>query len=422
MFSTLKDLIRPNVLPSFFAEISLYFESLLSNKVLVVTNKRKYAKLSLETIGLTDYLTNDYGDHIPFFDLKPTDYQKGRLIDRIRSSPISIILNQNSDLSAHKELLQNVNLNTHFVGNVPRMENYSISFHGCYIDFPEQPIPMKKILAVISTHNDEDIIGQTLDYLVQQDVDILVLENWSTDTTPSIISQKIKRYPKKIFSGKFPERGPSEEHLWPQILDYKVNNKLSKKYEWIIHYDSDEIRMSPWIGKTLGEAISFVDGLGFNAINFTLLDFRPTKEGFSKEDNPLEFFQHFELRDTPGCFLQIKAFKNFGQPIDLSSQLGHEVLFENRKVFPIKFLLKHYPLRSTTSARKKIFKDRRPRYLKSLRDQGAHVQYDKYTPEQKFIWNPEELNIYREDKTAYEKHLVKFLTGVGIKEPSANSE
>lgn len=176
------------------------------------------------------------------------------------------------------------------------------------------------------------------------------------------------------------------------------------------------VKVPPWPKKTLGQSISFVDKLGFNAINFSLADFRPVKDGFSIHENPITFFNHFELRSTPGCYLQIKAFKNFGQEVDISSSLGHNILFKDRKVYPIKFLIKHYPLRSTSSAQKKIFYDRKPRYLEILRKKGAHTQYDNFTLNQSFIYSPTTLKPYNNHDFAYEHYLVEFLTSVGIKE------
>jgi len=422
MITTIKEILFSDNTWLLKARLSEYFDSFMLNKTILVTNKSVPNKNRLTVLTPDSLLKEDYTDHILLLDLKPRDYKKYNLSEIIQRSLLSVIFDRKGNISAHKQMLSYNGLKSDFVGDTPRIKNATISFHGKCLDFSaNHSIKLKKVLAVISTHNDEDIIGQVLDYLVTQDVDILILENWSSDNTPLIIKDKVKRYPGKIFVEKFPKSGPVQNYLWPDILKYKVNNRISERYEWIIHYDSDEIRMSPWIDKTLGESISFVDSLGFNAVNFTLADFRPIKEGFSKDDDPIKFFQYFELRDTPGCFLQMKAYKNFGQKVDISTTFGHDILFEERKVFPIKFLLKHYPLRSTKSARKKIFVDRKPRYLKSSREKGAHVHYDKYQPEQTFIWDSKDLNLYKNNKYAYEKYIVQFLTGVGIKGFSAKS-
>src|SRR5262249_33851730 len=52
------------------------------------------------------------------------------------------------------------------------------------------------------------------------------------------------------------------------------------------------------------------------------------------------------------------------------------ILFSNRKIFPIRFILRHYPIRGQTHGLKKVFFERKGRILPSERAVGWHRQYD----------------------------------------------
>jgi hypothetical protein len=52
-------------------------------------------------------------------------------------------------------------------------------------------------------------------------------------------------------------------------------------------------------GYILKEGLSRVDSLGYNSVNFTVLDFRPVQQGFGKGKNPEAFFKYFEFGIQP---------------------------------------------------------------------------------------------------------------------------
>ncbi|MCK7581174.1 MAG: hypothetical protein MZV65_39765 [Chromatiales bacterium] len=44
--------------------------------------------------------------------------------------------------------------------------------------------------------------------------------------------------------------------------------------------------------------------------------------------------------------LQIRCWKKTGAPVDLTTTGGHEARFPGRRVFPVRFPMRHYPIRS----------------------------------------------------------------------------
>jgi chromosome segregation ATPase len=63
-------------------------------------------------------------------------------------------------------------------------------------------------------------------------------------------------------------------------------------------------------------------------------------------------------------------------------------------VFPIRFLLRHYPVRGQAHGERKIEKERRAAFAPEERKRGWHVQYDGVEPGQSFLRDPETLRPY----------------------------
>ena len=119
-------------------------------------------------------------------------------------------------------------------------------------------------------------------------------------------------------------------------------------YDWYTHYDADEIRISPIKGMTLQEYISYVDKLGYNAIENTVIDFRIVNS--TKGKNIFNDDTYFEFGRRSGHFVQVKTYKR-NINMDLASSGGHNCMFEGRKLFPLKILC----MRITEERRKNIF-------------------------------------------------------------------
>ena len=82
------------------------------------------------------------------------------------------------------------------------------------------------------------------------------------------------------------------------------------------------------------------------------------------------------------------------ESLDLSSTGGHEAQFPMRRVFPVRFILRHYPVRSQAHGLRKVFEERKPRFSEGERRRGWHVQYDAIGPGHQFLRDPKTLRIY----------------------------
>lgn len=362
---------------------------------------------------LDKYLNNvKVDDLVLFIDENSTKQlsEKLKLLSKYIDSVPLVLISSNLSGQEFSALLKENNINQDFVSS---HNNINFVLSGKYTRI--KSVEKKKILAAVSTFNDEDIISQVLQHLLNQEVDVHVIDNWSTDNTAKFIEEFAKENPNRIFITKFPEK-PSDKFMWKETLNLKATANINKDYDWIIHYDSDEIRISPWLNSNIQDSISFVDSLGFNAIDFTVLNFEATRDGFSNSDNPEEFFSHFDFGRNAGHTLQIKAWKNLKQEVDLSFHFGHEVLFEGRKVYPLNFLLKHYPLRSSTQSKRKIFEERKPRYNNAT-EGGAHNHYNNITENSDFIKSEKDLFLYKNDTDFYKQFLIEATTRITTRQP-----
>ena len=180
--------------------------------------------------------------------------------------------------------------------------------------------------------------------------------------------------------------------------------------DWIILHDADERRRSPWPGIGLRDALYHVDSSGFTCIDHVTLNFWPVADGYDATCELESYFPYFDFSSHPGHFHQRRAWKNPGERVSLVPTPGHDVGLYGRRVYPYKFLLKHYPLRSQAHAQRKVLEERRARFSPAERSLGWHRQYDDVTT---VIRRPEDL-YYFDARTFYERWLIERLSGVGI--------
>jgi glycosyltransferase involved in cell wall biosynthesis len=228
-----------------------------------------------------------------------------------------------------------------------------------------------RVVAIVAAYNEEDIIEACLEHLYAQGVQTYHLDDGSTDATASRAE-------------KFRGRGLIDiERLEPtapaifsleRILARKEALTRELEARWFINHDADEFRESAWAELTLAGAIAHVDELGWNAIDFEIFNIRPhgSPDASVSPSHQVVRYARAADHDRP----QVRAWKNLGIPVDLRASAGHDVEFAGRRVFPIPFPMRHYPLRSTAHGRRKILGERLARFDSSERERGWHVQYD----------------------------------------------
>jgi glycosyltransferase involved in cell wall biosynthesis len=229
-----------------------------------------------------------------------------------------------------------------------------------------------RVIALIAAHNEDDIIEACLEHLCRQGIESYLLDDGSTDRTAERAAAFIGRG--LIAVEPLPQTTPPTFSL-RRILARKEALAASLDASWFINQDADEFRDSAWSELDLRQAFERVDRLGWNAIDFEVFTMRPVGDPATAWTGPDQSPCWYA---PPGDYdrLQVRAWKNAGT-VDLCSSGGHDVQYEGRAVFPLRFPMRHYPIRSRAQGVRKVFTERLPRFDPGERAQGWHVQYDR---------------------------------------------
>ena len=274
------------------------------------------------------------------------------------------------------------------------------------------PIARPRVAAIMHVFNEEDIVEESVRHLVSQGVEVHAFDNWSTDATWAVL-ERLRAERLVAYCARFPDR-PTGEYRWREQLGHTSTYARSIDAEWVLHHDADEFRCSPWPGVSLRDGIAHAEAAGYNAIDFTVIDFRFTRDQKSIRSEFQDGLRHFEFGRRPGHFLQIKGWRN-SSSVDLAASGGHDANFPGRRVFPMKFLLKHYPLRNADQARRKVFEDRLPRTSGERAAFGWHGHYSVFEAGSEVPpWDAHQLHTWSEQLFRTE-FLVQRLGGIGVR-------
>jgi hypothetical protein len=342
------------------------------------------------------------------------------LLSRLSRAAHAVIVTapEHDDAGGFEQLLRRHGLAPTFLGStaedstVPQRRTAVAVIDRCPVEAGLQPPDRFRPLALVTTYNDRDIAGDVVARLLDDGIDVLVQDNWSTDGTFAELQVLAAARP-ALSVERFPPEGPSEHFDLRAICRSKEQIAARHPGRWIIHHDSDEIRCSPWAGISLRGGLYIAELMGFTAIDFTIYDFRPVDDRFPS-GLPLDrHFKFFEFCRVPGNASQVKIWRQRDEPIDLAGTGGHEAKFAGRRLFPYKFLLKHYPLRSPEHARRKIFEERKRRFSPRELDLGWHHQYAGFKPDERFLWDASGL-IDFSAAGIRESLLLESIAGIGI--------
>jgi glycosyltransferase involved in cell wall biosynthesis len=315
-------------------------------------------------------------------------------------------------------LLDNFNFNLQFLGfardngqSLLKKTAVAVIHNNNKISRPKKTeLDDFKVVALMATYNEEDILKKSVMKLVNQGIGVYVIDNWSTDSTYEIVKE-LEAKKLLVGSERFPQDGPDKYFQYYKLYGRQGEVAKMLNANWCICNDVDEIIASPWSNINLKEAIYIVDKMGYNAVDHTVLVFEPVDNSFTQDMDFEGHFKYFQFGKRTGHFTQVRSWKNL-KTIEINT-LGHAVEFKGRRIFPYKFLLKHYPIRSQSHGEKKVFRERKARFSPEERVKGMNVHYDKYDPGCNFLANPENL-IFFEAEKFNEEFLIERLSGIGI--------
>ena len=323
------------------------------------------------------------------------------------------------NLAEFEQLLRSAGFNLEFIG-LTASDNVNFEKKNILAVLTNNALPQPmvtkapedfRVIAFMAAYNEEDIIVQSIRKWAEQGVSVHVLENWSTDATYDLAKALEGHLPVTV--ERFPKDGPSPHFDWGAMLGRMEELSGEIKADWFVRRGADEVLMSPWPGVSYRDGLYRVEQAGYNCVDHAVIEFHPVDDGFAAGADHEAYFRHFDFGTHFSHFQQRKAWKNYGQPISMAQSGGHDVPFEGRRVYPFKFLLKHYPVRSQQHGEKKVFRERKARWNPLERAKGWHVHYDAIGKGHQFVRNASEQLLFDEEHF-HQTFLVERLSSIGV--------
>ena len=189
-----------------------------------------------------------------------------------------------------------------------------------------------RVVAVITTTNDEDVVSPAIERLVEDGVEVHLIDHGSSDDTIDEASRWFGRGLIGMESHPIAPGGGIGEIVPEALLGRSQEIWRTAGADWCMHRSVAEISYGPWPAQSLLEAIKYADWLGYTAIQSRVLTFRPIDDSFRKGSDPATHFSFWEDE----------------QPDMLCWQRG--VPPDQHIVFPVRFVTCRYPIRNLRQA------------------------------------------------------------------------
>ena len=255
---------------------------------------------------------------------------------------------------------------------------------------------------MIPVFNDEDIIQEVIEHLLSQNIELVILDNGSTDQSFKICERFLGKGVLRL------EQYQTQSYQWQLILRKLYDMAIFQSPDWVLRCDSDEFLESGMKNLSLYDGISMINEKHFNIIQFDRFDFFMTDDDDESAISFKEKLRYYSYQDD----FVYRAWKFIPGILPIGKGLGgHCPIFplgESYKISDTKFILRHYPLRSKDQAIKKI-SSRLNRRVNQNAQKNIHL--DK-TIQQKFFSSisHEILTKYNEDnKWNFEKKYTPFI-------------
>jgi len=231
----------------------------------------------------------------------------------------------------------------------------------------------KRVVALLAIRNEALYLPRCLEHLHQQGVETCIIDNDSTDESLEIAKQYLDK-------GVFRIERHSYKGYFDLVDQLRIKEQLAVEInaDWFIHQDADEILEAPQANMTLQEALTDVDRLGYNIVNFEEFVFLPADDDSSFEGMDYVTMMHHYYFFAPSEQRLQRAWKKRRQRVELVASAGHHVHFENKKMCPENFKLRHYIVLSHKHLLQKYGYERiyNPKEVAERQWHGARASFD----------------------------------------------
>ena len=262
-----------------------------------------------------------------------------------------------------------------------------------------------KIVGMLPVFNCEDFIAEVIEHLLSEEIELVVLDNGSTDKTYDICKKFSKSDSIDLLRYK------TSTWNWRTVLRMLYHMALTKSPDWVIRSDYDEILESGIDNVTLKEAISQADADGYNLIQFDRFEFFMTDSDNGSAKDIKEKLRFYSWESD----IHYRAWK-YSPGIRVEPSGGHYPVFleeQKYRICPRKFVCRHYRFRNEEQAKNKI-----AQVLPRINDtaqkkMGGFIDYDSLSKSNSLlITNHKLLTKYNEDNNwKYEGNYLPFSHG-----------
>ncbi|NND31575.1 MAG: glycosyltransferase [Saprospiraceae bacterium] len=202
------------------------------------------------------------------------------------------------------------------------------------------------ICAIIAVRNEADYLKILLPRLAAQDIEVIIIDNESTDASSEIYDDFLCNPIIRIIS--LPYR-----NFFSLTDQMECKNQLMDRlpHDWIIHHDADEIMENRDNSYTLRQTIEEADDQGFNCLNFDEFVFVP-EPGSNYEGRDYYAHMHRYYFFSPESNRLHRAFRRDLERFP-NNYNGHRIAAKDLRLFPVNHTLRHYILLSDEHARRK---------------------------------------------------------------------
>ena len=207
------------------------------------------------------------------------------------------------------------------------------------------------VLRLLRTYNEKDIIRENIEYYINQNIDTIVLDNYSKDGTYEILKEyegRGIRWIERVKTKKFDEL---------KLNSILLNLAFQEKEDYFIWIDADEILCPFDKNFPLKDIIIFLfDYFKNDCFNAAKLEFYHTdKSALLKKNYSFKDYKYFGFTRLwkRVIFKKDRRIKFYVDgPIYCDDNLNKLEFKEIKDLFYIK----HYPYRSLRQAKKKIYR------------------------------------------------------------------
>lgn len=261
-----------------------------------------------------------------------------------------------------------------------------------------------KIVCMLPVFNNVDFIEEVIEHLLSQGLNLVILDDGSTDGTFEICKKYSNRDDVELL--QVIHKG------WQNIKIIRTlyHMALLKSPNWVIRSDSDEVLESGMKDMTLRDAIIKVDSEGNNIIQFDCFEFFLTDNDDKSTSKITDKIKYYSWQHD---FLY-RAWK-VSPGISPELGWGHIPVFpeyQKYKIYPKKFVLRHYRFRSIKQVQDKI-KSMISRTKDTTEGKlGIHIRYNRIAERKNnsFILDHNKLTKYNNDnKWNYERKFYPYI-------------